>query len=167
MIIEAKYTSDGITCDIIRCSKTDICNHIGYVCQFWFNEDMQIESMENAVESGTAWKITTSCCDVCFMYALPYGRKLCGMSFWCKFKRYTAIGYMFIRDHTRYNVIYWNPYRFQKIVPLKFLLDNRSITDYHNHREFIGFCIPNLKLENLCRFESSKHCIHEVSIYGR
>lgn len=165
-MLEARYLSDGIICNVIRCSIADICNHIGYVCQFWFDEDMQIDAMKRAVDTGTAWKITTSDCDVCFLYAIPYGRNLCGMSFWCKLKRYATIGYLFIKLHTRWRMIYWNPYRFRDIVPLKFLLDNQSITDYHNRNEFIGFRIPNPKLESLCRFEFRKHNIHEVSIYG-
>ena len=153
----ARYILDGQEVHIRRCSYEDIPVHAERVSSFWENPDMNIQSMNQAVNKGTAWKLG----DLCFLYAVPYEKRLCGIAFWCKLKIHAVLGYMFIRDHTKYEHIYWNPHK-MRITPLSFMLDNRTIADYWDGAEFIGMKIPSTQMELVRRKQLLKHEFKEV-----
>lgn len=118
--------------------------------------------MKESVDAGYAYRITLDDEVVCFLYGVPSGWNLCAVSFWTKLKRYAAAGYMFIRDNTRLERIYWNPHHISGRMPLGYLLDNRIITDYRNGAEFVSIRIPDTKLEELTKREIHKCGITEV-----
>ena len=118
---------------------------------------MNTAAMIESVDKQCAWKLD----DLCFLYAIPFNKELCGIAFWCKLKIHAVIGYMFIRDHTMYNRIYWNPHQKNKS-PFTFMLDSSTIVDYWNGSEFIGIRIPSTQMELVRRKQLLKHELKEA-----
>lgn len=161
--LQVSYTILGKEYRITRCTTEDIPVHKERVSQFWTDSDMQLNAMHESVASGGAYKLVSPTDDtVCFLYGIPDGKFMCGMSFWCKTKAFLCAGYMFIRDYARIHRIYWSPYRIEGIVPLGFMLDNNMITDYWNNAEYVTMKIPCRKLELLTRWKIHRGIISGV-----